>query len=427
MKEIKLTPPQAKVWQKNKRFKVLVCGRRFGKTFLAIAWLLTNASNKKGVHYYIAPSYVMAKTIAWALLKEMAGDRIKDKNESELKIELKNGSIVVLKGSENHNSLRGVSLSSAVLDEFAFMAHEVWTEVIRPATSDQLAPVLFITSPAGWNWAKDLHDFAARPENENWEAWTFTTLEGGNVLQSEIEEARKELPERTFRQEYLASFEALSNRVYSNFSHTVHVREDLTPPPEATRLYIGMDFNVTPMSAIVAVKVGDQLHCIDEISIEHSNTTEISQEIITRYVTPITLGGDPTHPTHPHHPPAITVYPDPSGRSRKTSAVGGETDFTILEGMGFQVRAPRKAPSVADRINEVQALLLNAAGDTKLYIHPRCKELIRCLGGLTYKAGTSQPDKNLGLDHMTDALGYLIHYEFPLKQRLTNFEVKFVM
>jgi len=410
MKQIKLTPAQAKVWQKDCRFKVLICGRRFGKTFLAIAWLLANAERERGIHYYIAPSYVMAKTIAWALLKEMAGTRIREKNESELRVVLKNGSTIVLKGSENHNALRGVSLSSAVLDEFAFMAHEVWTEVIRPATSDRLAPVLFISSPAGWNWAKDIYDFASQPENENWFAWSFTTAEGGNVRVEEIEAARKELPERTFRQEYLASFEALTNRVYSNFSHTVHVREDCPTPDTAHRLYVGMDFNITPMSAVVCIRQGDVLFAVDEISIEHSNTTEMSQEIHSRY---------------PHHP--ITVFPDPSGRSRKTSAVGGETDFTILESMGFTVRAPRKAPAVADRINEVQAMLLTASGDTRFYIHPKCKELIRCLGGLTYKPNTSQPDKSLGLDHMTDALGYLIHYEFPLKQNLKNFEVKFVM
>lgn len=394
---IKLTVPQAKVWSGATRFKVLVCGRRFGKTFLALLWLINQASQKKGIYYYIAPSYVMAKSIAWRLLKEMIGEHVTNKNESELFVELPNGSIIQLKGAENRDSLRGVSLSGAVLDEFAFMVHEVWSEVVRPATSDRQAPVLFITSPAGWNWAKDLYDYALSGVDENWQAWTFTTAEGGNVKQTEIDAARRELPERTFKQEYLASFETLANRVYSNFDRTVNVTDNIVSADDINEIYVGMDFNVTPMSCVIGAKVADQLHLFDEILIENSNTTEMAQEIKRRY---------------PNH--KIKVYPDPAGRARKTSAAGGVTDFTILEQAGFSVIAPRKHPAVADRINEVQALLCNAKGDVRLYVSKQCKEIIRSLDGMTYKKGTSQPDKTLGLDHVTDALGYLVHSEFPI-------------
>jgi len=406
---IKLSVPQAKVWKGQTRFKVLVCGRRFGKTFLALIWLIFQASKKKGMYYYIAPSYIMAKSIAWRLLKELAGDHIKVKNESELFVELPNGSVVQLKGAENRDGLRGVSLSGCVLDEFAFMAEEVWTEVIRPATSDRQAPVLFITSPSGWNWAKDIYDYASGGQDENWQAWTFTTADGGNVKPEEIEAARRELPERTFNQEYLASFETLSNRVYSNFDRSSHVSEDIASAEDVAELYIGLDFNVTPMSCSIGAKVADQLHLFDEILIENSNTTEMTAEIRRRY---------------PGH--KIRVYPDPAGRARKTSAAGGVTDFTILEQAGFTVIAPRKHPAVADRINEVQAMLKNANGDMRLFVHPRCKETIKALDGMTYKKGTSQPDKTLGLDHITDALGYLVHSEFPIIKPVHALKVGFV-
>lgn len=407
---IELTKPQAVVWSGKTRFKVLVCGRRFGKTFLAIVWLLFMAAQKKGLYYYVAPSYVMAKSIAWRLLKEIAQDHYQAKNESELFVELKNGSIIQLRGAENRDALRGVSLSACVLDEFAFMEHEVWSEVIRPATSDQKAPVLFITSPAGWNWAKDLYDYAISETDENWQAWTFTTAEGGNVDAEEIEAAKRELPERTFKQEYLASFETLSNRVYSNFDRKMHVSPDVASIEDFAELYIGMDFNVTPMSCVIGVKVSDQLHIVDEIAIENSNTTEMSHEIKRRY---------------PKH--RIRVYPDPAGRARKTSAAGGVTDFSILEQQGFNVIAPRKHPAIADRINEVQAMLVNANGDMRMFIHPKCKELIKCLDGQTYKKDTSQPDKSLGLDHLPDALGYLIHSEFPIIRPVTNISIGMVV
>lgn len=380
----------------------------FGKTFFALTWLLAQASAKKGIYYYIAPSYVAAKSIAWRLLKELADGHFKIKNESELYVEFENGSVIQLKGADNRDGLRGVSLSGAVLDEFCFMAQEVWTEVIRPATSDQLAPVVFISSPAGWNWGKELYDYASSGQDENWQAWTFTTADGGNVKPEEIEAAKRELPERTFRQEYLASFETLSNRVYSNFDRQLNVSSELASLSDAAELHIGLDFNIVPMSATVGVKVANQLHIVDEIVLPNSNTTEMSQEIKLRY---------------PKH--KIYVYPDPAGKARKTSSAGGVTDFTILEQHGFLVVSPKAHPAVADRINEVQAMLCNTLGERRLYVHPKCKELIKSLDGMTYKQGASVPDKTLGLDHITDALGYKIHSMFPLVPygRIEGFKV----
>lgn len=394
---IKLTKPQTQVWKGKTRFKVLVCGRRFGKTFFALTWLLAQASAKKGIYYYIAPSYVAAKSIAWRLLKELADGHFRIKNESELYVEFENGSVIQLKGADNRDGLRGVSLAGAVLDEFCFMAQEVWTEVIRPATSDQLAPVVFISSPAGWNWGKEIYDYALSGEDDNWQAWTFTTADGGNVKLEEIESAKRELPERTFKQEYLASFETLSNRVYSNFDRLKNVTAETASIIDTKELHIGLDFNVNPMSATVGIKVADQLHIVDEIILPNSNTTELCVEVKSRY---------------PNH--KIYVYPDPSGKARKTSAAGGTTDFTILELNRFYVVAPSAHPPIADRINEVQAMLCNAAGERRLFISPKCKELIKSLDGMTYKQGTSAPDKSLGLDHVTDALGYKIHSMFPL-------------
>lgn len=376
---------------------------------MALTWLLSLAGSRKGLYYYIAPTYPSAKSIAWRLLKELADGYFKTKNESELFIEMDNGSVIQLKGAENRDGLRGVSLAGAVLDEAAFMAEEVWTEVIRPATSDQQAPVLFISSPAGWNWFKTLYDYAKHEGDENWAAFQFTTIDGGNVKPEEIEAARRELPERTFNQEYLASFETLSNRVYSNFDRSSHVSEDIASAEDVAELYIGLDFNVTPMSCSIGAKVADQLHLFDEILIENSNTTEMTAEIRRRY---------------PGH--KIRVYPDPAGRARKTSAAGGVTDFTILEQAGFTVIAPRKHPAVADRINDVQAMLKNANGDMRLFVHPRCRETIKALDGMTYKKDTSQPDKTLGLDHITDALGYLVHSEFPIIKPVHTLKVGFV-
>jgi len=365
---------------------------------LALLWLINKASQDDGgVFYYVAPSYVQAKQIAWRQLKELVGDSAVKRHESELYVELRNGAIIQLKGADNPDSLRGVSLSGAVLDEAAFMGEDVWKYAIRPACSDKLAPVLFISSPSGWNWFKRVYDYAKSMTDRNWEAWQFTTEQGGNVPVEEIENARRELPPKAFNQEYLATFETLSNQVYSNFDaghNLIKSPPDINPYPE---LHIGIDFNVAVMSAVIAVKVADQIHVIDELMPENSNTTELGMLIIEKY---------------PNH--KLIAYPDPSGRARKTSANVGVTDFTILEELGFYVVAPSKHPPISDRINTVQTLLKNAKGERRLFVHSNCQATINMFQGLTYDPKLGKPDKTLGLDHASDALGYMVTSIAPI-------------
>lgn len=365
---------------------------------LALLWLIDKANNTQdGMFFYIAPSYVQAKQIAWRALKDLVGHHAKKTNENELYVEFANGAVIQLKGADNPDSLRGVSLSGAVLDEAAFMQEDVWKYAVRPACSDKLAPVLFISSPAGWNWFKTMYDYAKRGTDPNWQAWQFTTEQGGNVPKEEVENARRELPPKVFNQEYLATFETLSNQVYSNFSPEESILTRHPNLDDFYELHVGIDFNVAVMSAVVAVKVADQIHVIDAIELENSNTMELAEYLKSKY---------------PKH--RIISYPDPSGKSRKTSAIGGVTDFTILEEAGIVVIAPKSHPPIADRINTVQTLLRNANNDRRLLIYRECHPLLNGLQGLTYDLKTGQPDKKSGLDHLLDALGYLAMQVAPI-------------
>jgi hypothetical protein len=163
-----------------------------------------------------------------------------------------------------------------------------------------------------------------------------------------------------------------------------------------------MDFNIDPMTAVIAVRQGDNLYVIDEIRMFSSNTAEIVEEIKERY------------PKSRHW-----IFPDPASRQRKTSA-GGLTDLTILQNAGFVVKAPHGHTPVRDRINAVNSRLCDAKGIRRLFIHPKCKYVIEGLERHTYKEGTSQPDKDSGYDHMNDALGYMIDYMFPVRKDATN-------
>lgn len=394
-----LTVPQRRIFLANKRFRVVVAGRRFGKTVLGVSECLYEA--QRGTNrliWYIAPTYRMAKELVWEELKDaIPPHMIASKNESELSIRLKGyRSKIVLKGADNPDSLRGKGLDFVVFDEGADITSDTWFKVIYPALTDRRGSALFIGTPKGYNWFYDL--YVAAETNPGWAAFTFTTAQGGNVTVEELEYAKKTLSPKHYAQEFEASFETLSNRVYDTFSR----KKNVDPGVEDVGgdILIGMDFNVNPMSAIVGSRVTDQFHQWDEITIPNGNTEEMCVEIQRRYANR-----------------NVIVFPDPSGKARKTSAPVGQTDFSIIRSFGYKIVTPNKAPPVVDRINEVNAVFLNAKKESRYFIHPKCKNTIKCFDGLTYKEGTSQPDKKLGLDHLPDAAGYLIHNEFPIVTR----------
>jgi hypothetical protein len=281
------------------------------------------------------------------------------------------------------------------MDEFSLIDEEAWTEVLRPALSDKMGSALFITTPAGMNWAKDLFDLAEQYPDE-WASFQFTSLQGGNIPEMEIAAAQRTLDAKTFKQEYEATFETFSGRVFYAFDRKYNVK---TWEGELPReIHIGMDFNIDPMSAIVAVKQGNVLHVIDEIKIYGSTTDEMVDEIKTRYAKM-----------------AITVYPDPAGKAGSTKA-GGRTDHSILRTAGFTVKAPHSHNAVRDGVNAVNAKLRSSSGVTTLFFDPKCKYAIECLEKHVYKEGTSIPDKDSGFDHFNDALRYMVDYLFPIRQ-----------
>lgn len=396
MSEINLTLRRrhAGVFSCDKRFIVLVAGRRWGKTMLALWWLVVDAFSKTDrICYYIAPTYGQAKIIAWCVLKKLVPPEARLRtSEQELLIELRNGSIIQLHGADRPDRLRGVGLDYVVLDEYADMRAETWTAVIRPALSDRMGRALFIGTPRGRNHFYDL--YCAAKSWENWATFHYSTTQDGYVPADELTALAVEMDSQLYAQEFCASFEDAQGRVYYGFNREKNVIE-LMYSPHAP-LLIGMDFNVHPMTAVVGQRAGDQCHIIDEIVLPNSNTQEMMHEINRRY------GGREG-----------VVHPDPSAESRKTSAPVGETDLTIIERAGWAVYRTSPYRRV-DRINSVNAMLLNAQGSRRLLISPKCKHLIQALDCLTYKEGSKIPDTRSGLDHITDALGYLVMGVFPI-------------
>ena len=393
-----LSLPQQTIANDPHRFICVVAGRRFGKTHLSIRQLCYHAREPDRNVWYVAPTYRQAKQIVWRKLKHKLQDLrwTKRVNESELSIELKNGSLISLKGADNADSLRGVGLDYLVMDEFADIDPEAWYEVLRPTLADKEGGAMFIGTPKGLgNWAHDLYNMPTE-QPEQWVSYQFTTVDGGNVKPEEIEAAKRDLDERTFRQEFMATFETYAGRIYYSFDRKNNVVSIEDHPRDM--IYVGIDFNIDPMSAVIATRTGDRLYVFDEIRMFSSNTQELVAEISARY------------------PKAkVWAFPDPASRQRKTSA-GGATDLTILQNAQYIVKCPLSHTPVRDRINAVNSRLCDSTGDKHLFIHPRCKYTIEGLERQTYKEGTTQPDKDSGYDHQMDALGYLVDYLYPIRK-----------
>ena len=385
---MQLTKPQQIVAKDVNRFRLVAAGRRFGKSFLAIRELCYFARNPKTTNYYIAPTYRMARAIAWEPLKERLSELrwIKKVNETDMRIDLVNGSKIFCRGADNPDSLRGIFVSGIVIfDEYADMDPSIWT-VMRPAMADKGGHAMWIGSPKGKNHFYDM--FIHGKTADKWSAYKFTTLEGGNVPAEEIEDARRDMDERTFKQEFLADWVDYVGLVYYAFDDEHVARYAEETPKE---ICIGMDFNVDPGSAVIARQDKQGLHIFDEIEMRNSNTFEMVDEIKKRY---------PNSRVH--------VFPDPAGSARKTSSI--TTDHKILSNAGFNVHVRRSHPPVKDRINSVNSAFKSG----KLMIDPKCKSLQNCLTKLSYREGSNEQDKNSGLDHMPDALGYMVEYLYPI-------------
>lgn len=200
---------QLKVWNSKARFKVLACGRRVGKSNLAIKMTLAKALEAPpgSAVVYIGPTLSQARQIAWQALLDEGGDLIKSAHVNQLDITLVTGRKIHIRSAENSDTLRGLKLYFAVLDEAAFIKDDaLWTKVVRPALSDLQGDAVFVSSPEGRNWFWELYKYADESEDPEWEAFHFTTYDNPTIPKKEIEAAKKTLSTLVFNQEFMASF-----------------------------------------------------------------------------------------------------------------------------------------------------------------------------------------------------------------------------
>ncbi|MCR4288178.1 MAG: hypothetical protein NUW09_09220 [Deltaproteobacteria bacterium] len=394
---------QTRLWKENKRFSVVAAGRRSGKTELAKRRLISLLALKKNWpdarYFAAAPTRDQAKRIFWKDLKAMMPKGwVKRIYESELAIVTRFGSEIWVAGLDKPQRLDGTPWDGGVLDEFADMKPGAWAENIRPALSDRAGWCWLIGVPEGFNHFKDIADYAASGIDPDWGFYTWRSEE---ILDSvEIESARRHLDERTFRQEYEARFEGASGRVYYAYSEKLH-QDASADAAEGLPILVCCDFNVDPCAWVLVQTDGEKVWAFDEIVLRNTSTQEMARELLRRY------GGRKNK---------LIVYGDAAGSARSTA---GASDYAILMDMGLkEQRIKRSNPQVRDRVNAVNSMLRNAAGEARLFHHPRCLTLKRDFERVVWRQAAGEIDRtNRELTHASDALGYFVEREFPLRMR----------
>lgn len=382
---------QATIFSDTSRFKVAACGRRFGKSYLATYILIYKALKNKGNYFFVAPTFSQSRQILWEILKSKTREgMVKNIYESRLEVTLINGSRIFLKGSDRPDTMRGVSLSGVVCDEFATMREPdiVWKQVLRPALSDQKGWALFISSPAGRNYFYDLHNNAK--ELYGWTSWQFTTLDGGYVDDEEIQAAMNELDERSFRQEYLASFESFDGLVVPDYDRVLNGTEEVIL--ESDTLIFGVDFNVNKMPCPVFVKRHDELHLVD-LFFGSFNTSELMEAIEAKYKDHDKI-----------------FHTDATGTANKSSA-GGTTDIKIIESYGYRVMNLRKNPNIIDRVNAFNSMVKSIDGTRRVYVNTKLKRVVETLEKHVFNENGLPNKKHEYFDDIYDAMSYAVwHY-----------------
>jgi phage terminase large subunit-like protein len=213
--KVELLPWQQEVLEAEERFKVVAAGRRCGKSRLAAWMLIINALQSKSGHvFYVAPTQGQARDIMWGVLMELAHTIVSSSHVNNMQIKLINGATISLKGADRPDTMRGVSLKFLVMDEYADMKPSVWEEVLRPALADQKGHALFIGTPKGRNHFYELYKYAELENDPTYKSWHFTSYDNPLLDPEEIDTAKMSMSSYAFRQEFMASFEALGSEIF---------------------------------------------------------------------------------------------------------------------------------------------------------------------------------------------------------------------
>jgi hypothetical protein len=413
------TPIQIQYMADEHRFLTVSAGRRSRKTLIGTRKVLARAMRNRGKRYFLgAPTHQQAKAIFWrgkhsGLPIILPHALIKGKSDGNLWIQFPNDSEIHIVGLDKPQRVEGQPWDGCLITEMGDVKRGAWLNNIRPLLSDTNGFAILDGVPEGQ--ANDYYDLALRAaggaipqtkpmlgayaEDPEDPEWAFYSWFSADVLSpEEIAAARREYDERTFRQEYEGSFEGESGRAYYAFGiHNMVPDEEMKPEI----VHVGMDFNVDPMTAAICDVEGDTIRQYDEVYLRHSNTYEMAKYLIE---------------TKKLNPATTIIYPDATGAAESSNAQA--SDLRILKNHGFKIKAHAANPRQRDRLAATNTRFKSSDGVVRYFVQRHCKKTIEDLNRVQVlpDGRLDKEQKDTGLTHISDALGYLIAYLFPIKR-----------
>jgi hypothetical protein len=396
----------------GKRFPVVPAGRRSGKTERAKRFLskqaLTNPNEK---YFAAAPTRDQAKKIWWSDLKALtlSQTHTKSPSESDLIIFLPNNTEIHVLGLDRPERIEGINWTGGIIDEISDVKSESIDANIMPALNtvdprrpDYRAWCWFIGVPDGLNHFYKMAQYAQTANDPDWGYYHWLSEE---ILPPDvIASAKRTMSAKQYQQEYCASFETATGRIYEDYSPANYCDAVIEPHEQLHWMH---DQNFTPLSsAIGVVRNTNDLYLLDEIVLESAVSRQSAMEFVSKFAA--------------HQNKKVMIYGDPAGRAGEKH--GHNSDYDDIEdvlrsnGWAFERRVKKAHPSIKDRQNAVRAKIQTASGERSLYINPKTAPW--CHEGLAtvqlQKGSTFQEDQRNQYQHITTAIGYCIDVLWPM-------------
>ena len=417
--QLNLSNAQYRFLQLDKKFRAYVGGFGSGKTFAGCIDLASfTLAHPRLVQGYFAPTYPLVRDIFYPTMteaSEMLGMRVLI-HESNKELTLFRGrqyyGTVICRTMDKPANIVGFKIVRALCDELDVMpakkAEEAWNKIIarlRLVAPGVVNGIGVTTTPEGFKFT--YQRFKKNPA-ESYGLVQASTYENADYLPADyISSLRESYPAQLIDAYLLGEFVNLNTGTVYKFSRTLNHCDDVIEGHEP--LYIGMDFNVGKMAAIIHVKRNGEPRAVDEI-VNAFDTPEVIRIIQQRYL----IGTQRS----------IMIYPDASGNNRK-SVNASETDISLLEQAGFTVCVNPSNPAVKDRIHAMNAMFCNADGERRYLVNTaRCPTYTEALEQQVW-AKNGEPDKSADIDHPNDAAGYFIVFDYPVIKPMTRFKIGF--